>query len=389
MALHSVLHIVRPADGGMRRHVNTLVKGLVEKGINVHIACPEIDEMIKEFAENGAWVHAVPLKGPINFREDIACILRLKSIISQGDFDIIHCHGSKAGMVGRIAAFSEGHRNVVVTIHNFIIYDEVSTIRKLMYVYGEKLLRHATARFITVSRALKNDLITRFNVPENIVTSIYNGIDIPSSDHVTDVRAIRKRMNIPDGYIVGTVARMAPQKGLEYLLKAIPLITQKINAAFVIGGDGPLMPALKKMASDLKLENSLLFTGYVDNVTDLLRCFDVFVVPSIAEGLSITTIEAMAAGLPVVASNTGGLPELVKDGVTGYLVNPRDYISIANAIINLFQNKPLMNKMGENGQIMAMGLFNNSHMVDDTFDLYNELLEYKLKEPAIISDDLH
>lgn len=360
----------------MKSHLLKLLQGLTKNGFTVETACPDNSALFNEVAKMGIKTHPVHIVGPLSPMNDILCINQLRKIILTGNYDIVHFHGSKAGMVGRIAALSSRCKNTVMTVHNFIIYQEVNLAKRLVFKYGEKILSTATSKIITVSAALKNDLVKNFGIPENKIVSIYNGIDVQKYSTPADAKKAREKYGLnPDYLTVGTLARMAPQKGLEYFIKAIPLINLNDNIRYLIAGDGPLLPLLKKLAWELGLSEKLCFTGYVKNVPEFLSCVDIFVVPSIAEGLSITTIEAMTAGLPVVASRTGGLPELVKHGETGLLVQPRDPVELAKAVTELLTNRNKRQMMGACAKRTASEMFSLETMVTETCRIYDEIIK--------------
>ncbi|HWI54349.1 MAG TPA: glycosyltransferase family 4 protein [Desulfobacteria bacterium] len=360
----------------MKSHLLELLHGLTKQGFTVETACPDNSTLINEIAEMGIKTYPIHIVGPVSPRDDILCISQLRKIILTGAYNIVHLHGSKAGMVGRIAALSAGYRNTVMTVHNFIIYQEVNPAKKLMFKYGEKILSSATSKIITVSAALKNDLVRNFGIPEKKIVPIYNGIDLKKYLTPVDGRKAREKYGFsPDTLTVGTLARMAPQKGLEYFIRAIPLIEQNDDTRYIVAGDGPLLPSLKALAGELGLGEKLSFTGFVENVPEFLSCLDIFVVPSIAEGLSITTIEAMSAGLPVVASRTGGLPELVKHGETGLLVEPRDPVKLAQAVTDLLSNRDKRQVMGSRANKKASAMFNLEKMVGETCRIYDEIIK--------------
>lgn len=375
-----VLHVIRPAEGGMKGHLLTLTAGLKNSGYEIEVACPEESSLAREIQAQGLAVHYINLVGPLSPVGDYRCIIQLHKILQRGKYDIVHFHGAKAGLVGRIAALAAGCPGTVLTTHNFIIYDEVPLVKKILFRYGEMLLSRVTTRIITVSKALKTDLIHNYRINSNLIIPVYNGIDttkymLPRDDH-----AIKAGGGFGQAkYVVGTVARMAPQKGLQYLLEAMALINRLDPArageiVCVVAGDGPLRAGLEKLAGELGLGIQVIFPGFIDDVPGFLACLDVFVVPSIAEGLSITTIEAMAAGLPVVASRVGGLPELVTEGVTGYLVEPRNPRDLADAVLRVLGQPEQAKSMGEKAREMACQRFSIEAMVNDTCQVYDQVL---------------
>ncbi len=382
----SVLHVIRPAEGGMKGHLLAIAGGLRENGYSVEVACPGDTAMAGEVTRMGFPVHPVNLVGPLNPVKDITCINELRRIMRRGKYDLVHFHGAKAGLVGRLAAVTAGYTNTVLTVHNFIIYDEVPAAKKVLFRYGEKLLSRVTARTITVSKALKEDLVDNYNLPPERIIPIYNGINLSRYLNLPDRESARKKLGIKPGpAVVGTVARMAPQKGLKYLVEAVEIIKKAnrdlavqgkaLDTVFVIAGDGPLRPELEQLAEQKGVWDKILFPGCVQDMAGTLACFDIFVAPSIAEGLSITTIEAMAAGLPVVASRVGGLPELVREGVTGLLVEPRNPRSLAEGIIRLLADEEARQQFGQNGRNFAAGEFSTEKMVSETCRVYEEILK--------------
>ncbi len=377
-----ILHVIRPAEGGMKGHLVTLVRGLQEKGYQVEAACPGNSVLARDLAELDIPVFNIDLVGPLNLTHDLICIKQLREIFLTNQYDIIHFHGSKAGLVGRIASILAGCKNTVLTVHNFIIYREVPTAKKIIYRYGEKLLSRVTAKIITVSKALRDDLIDNYQIAPEKITAIYNGIDLSRYRQSPDSTAARAKYGIPaEAVVVGTVARMAPQKGLNYLIEAIPGIKTRVSQMsreadilFVLAGDGPLRPELQKLTGQLGIGGTVLFPGFVEDIGELFACLDIFVVPSIAEGLSITTMEAMAAGLPVIASRAGGLPELVRDGETGLLVEPRDPEGLAEAVARLISDPETRTRFGTNGRHLAGQEFGAGKMVSETCKVYDEIL---------------
>lgn len=376
-----ILQVIRPAEGGMKGHLLTLAGGLINRGYLVEVACPGDSSLAAELREMGLRVHPISLVGPLSPGPDLICVLELRNIFRHGQYDIIHFHGAKAGMVGRIATALTGCLNTVVTVHNFIVYEEVPWPKKILFRYGEQFLSRVTNRIITVSKALRDDLVLNYKIRPEKITPIYNGIDtlrFQQTQHSESARAI---LGIsPSAVAVGTVARMASQKGLNYLVEAFARMyragqVSPDDTAFVIAGDGPLRPQLEKQADDLGIRDKIIFPGFVDDMPLFLACLDVFVVPSVAEGLSISTIEAMAAGLPVVASRVGGLPELVRTEETGFLVEPRNPTELAEAIFRLLTDSETRKQMGINGRKLAIQQFNTENMIEQTCALYNEMLK--------------
>ncbi|MFZ5639602.1 MAG: glycosyltransferase family 4 protein [Bacillota bacterium] len=373
-----VLHVIRPAEGGMKQHLLDLAGGLPQHGFTVAVAGPGDDcgGMKKDIEALGITYYQVDITGPLSPWQDLKCVYELNRLIKREKFDIVHCHGSKAGLVGRVAAWLAGTQVVIATVHNFVVYDEVSFLKRTVFTRGEKFLGRRTSGIITVSRALKEELADKFGVPGRKITAIYNGVDFTRFNKEPDLTGLREALEIREGgAVVGTVARMAPQKGLSYFIEAIAILIREGSAGnFIIVGDGPLRPGLEDLARRLGISGRVIFPGFQPDILPFLKLFDVFVVPSVAEGLSITTIEAMAAGKAVIASNVGGLPELVKPGLNGLLVPPRDAGALAQAIKTLTGQPELYKKMGLAGQNMVTSEFSIDTMMSKTVDFYRSCL---------------
>lgn len=371
-----ILHVIRPAEGGMKEHLLSLLKGLDKNRFHIHVACPGNSSIETELRKLGIQVHNIPLVGPINPGEDIRSCKAIKNLCQAEGFTIIHCHGSKAGLVGRLAAATAKVPLVILTAHNFVVDDKYSLAKKIVFTKGEQFLGRVTDCVITVSSALRKEYIEKFRVPAEKVVCVYNGIDTESFDLTVDKKKIKTQLGLaPEKPVIGTVARMAPQKGLPFLLEAIAILGETVNAGFLIAGDGPLRPDLERQAEQLGLSGKVCFPGYCQNIKEILQIFDIFVIPSISEGLSITAIEALAAGKPVVASRVGGLPEVVEDGKTGVLVPPGDPATLASAIKNLLDDPALRERMGRAGRRTAKDKFSLENMIRKTEELYISLFK--------------
>lgn len=229
-------------------------------------------------------------------------------------------------------------------------------------------------RFITVSFDLRRWLIETVRIPAKKVVTIHNGVDTNRfSVHGRDEG--RRKLEIPDGWaVVGTVGRLDPVKDQMGLLEAFAHIDrEKLRAMLVIVGDGPCRAELEARASEPDLRGRVRLTGEQKDVSSLLQGMDVFVLPSIAEGISNTILEAMSTGLPVIATRTGGNPELVEDGVTGSLVPVRDPRTLARALEHYLGDSPMRRRRGEAGRERVEERFSLARMTTAYRSLYEEV----------------
>src|SRR5207244_4140922 len=210
--------------------------------------------------------------------------------------------------------------------------------------------------------------------------TVHSGIDLARFRSVqVDPAVKRKELGLPpDGVIVGTVGRLVPIKGLEWLLKAAPqVLAQFPQACFVIIGDGPLLSELKELASELGISPRVVFLGTRHDIPECLTALDLFVLPSLNEGMGRALVEAMAVGCPVVATCVGGIPDVVTDGATGLLVPPRDDRALADAILTLLRDRRLLAAYGEAAQRRVDERFDIETMVRSIERLYDEVWQKK------------
>jgi len=359
-----VAEIIRRAEGGMREHYLTLVKGLAEMGFEVLAACNFSSQTMKELEDKGAEIYRFELEDDVNLFSDIREIFCLYRKIKMFRADVVHCHGFKAGLTGRIAAFFAKCPSVY-TVHNFMPQSAVTGIRLVVLRFIERILTVGTYKVITVSQALKDEMTGKLGLPCDMIKVVRNGIAPLTQSVGVDVR---KQWGIPDDCIlVGCIARLVPSKGLNYLIDAMPSIVEiKPDIMLLIAGDGPILQALKNQVRALRLEEKVIFTGFIDNAADYLSTFDIFILPSLKEGLGISIIEAMMAGKPVIASRTGGIPEVISDNVTGRLIKPGDSDEIKEALLSVVENPESMKAYAENGRKHAMENFGLQAMMSAT-----------------------
>jgi glycosyltransferase involved in cell wall biosynthesis len=363
-----VLHVVRPAAGGMKAHVLQLAAGLGDHGFECHVACPGEADIVQPSLAAGIEVRPVPIVGPLRPLRDLEAVLVLMDIVRQGRYDIVHAHGAKAGLVGRVGAMLGGCRARIVTIHNDVIGGSIGT--RMQGAYS------GAARVIAVSDALRDQAVSVLGLSPALVVTVHNGLDISPYDSLPDPGPVRDRLGIPrDALVFGTVARFAPQKALDALVvAAVPVLERLENAWLVLAGDGPLLDAVRRQASVTPVASRILFPGYVTDVPGLLPAFDVFVSSSSSEGMGIAIVEAMAARLPVVATAVGGVPEVVLDGETGLHVPAGDADALGDAMTRLGRDASLRIACGEAGRRRAVEEFGEEAMLTRTAAIYREVL---------------
>ena len=371
-----VLHVIRPAAGGMKAHMLQLSCGLPPLGFECEIVCPGDSDLVKDALERNLTVHPVSIVGPLDPVSDPLAVLALRDVIRQRRPGLIHAHGFKAGLIARLAARFSGRVPVVVTVHNHVLYRDISSFTRWRYVTAEKWLSRMTARIITVSDSLRDELIAEYGIRASLITTVHNGLDLAPFLGLADKRAARVRYGLPaDALVYGLAARFAPQKALDVLVEAgLPLLKRCENAYLLIAGAGPLLEQVQVVARKAETRDRILFPGFETDVPGLLASLDVYVSSALSEGLPLATIEAMAAGLPVVSTRAGGTPEVVEDGMTGTLVESGAAVPLGEAMMRLAFDPALRIRMGKAGRARALEEFTQERMFERTAEIYREVL---------------
>lgn len=319
--------------------------------------------------------HLVRQVAPLH---DLRALRHLTRLLREGGYGIVHTHTSKAGFLGRWAAKRSGVPIIVHTPHGNIFEGYFSGSLTRLFVAMERRAAQWTDRIIELTpRGVEEHLAQGIGRREQFST-IFSGIDLaPFTAAVARREATRRALGIEQHeFLVGAVARLEPVKGLTYLVSAAHAVLDALpNARFIIAGQGSLDGDLRTQAASLGDRFRLL--GPRDDVPDLMAAMDVFVLPSVNEGMGRVLLEAGAAGTPSVASRVGGVPDIIEDGRTGILVPPRDPEALARAIRTLAEDERLRQAMGQAAQTSIVPEYGLDRMVARIEALYEELIEEK------------
>ena len=264
-------------------------------------------------------------------------------------------------------------------VHGRDVFDLEGKSRK--YNLLRKIIRPLVGRYITVSLDLKKWLVNTIGVNQKSVVQVYNGVDQTLfKPGIASLSDIEKPVFLPKkSIVIGTVGRLAAVKDQATLIRAFKCALEtsplgKQGMQLVIAGDGPLRAELEILIDQLGIGEFVWMAGDRDDIPNILRLFDIFVLPSIGEGISNTILEAMATGLPIIATNVGGNPELVENGVNGYLVPCSDPEKLAEAIVKLTESSATRSAMGKASLEIVAEKFNWDSTVEKYIAVYDELL---------------
>lgn len=287
--------------------------------------------------------------------------------------DVLYLLSSEAGFSGALAGglyrlLSRKKMKIIYRIGGWAFKEPRNIVIKKIYLLAEKMSAPFKNIIITNSEfdrqlAIKNEIAK----PEKIVT-IYNGIDVGSLKFLSKEEA-RKFLGLKNNIIIGTIANLYKNKGLEYLIYTAAKIKNS-ELKFVIIGDGPKKENLKRLIGEMHLENSVFLTGYIDDAYRYLKAFDVFALPSVKEGQPWTILEAMAAGVPIVATNIAGIPEMLENEKSGLLVEPADPNMLALAIEKMLTHTSLAKECAENALVIVKKKFSLADMIRKNEELF-------------------
>jgi len=304
---------------------------------------------------------------------NLSALLFLLRLMRTEQVDVVHTYYGRTRAYGRLAA--------ILARVPVIISAEMAQVGpySLKGWATERLFDYFTDHFVAVSEATRVHLFRTRQVPPPRVTVIYPGIDLVRFDTQERPPMVRYELGLPDhALVIGVVARLVTYKGHADLIAALPWILQTVpTTRLVFIGDGPAASDLRRQVHEVGLAEHVHFLGARRDIPRLLRAFDVFVLPSHQEGLGLAIIEAMAAGLPVVATRVGGIPEVVVEGETGLLVEPGNPPELAEVIVHLLTNPYTRRQMGIKGRQRVEAYFTSQRTAANLTALYCRLLQAK------------
>jgi len=371
----NTLLTVRGLDRG--RYDVVLIRGLSIESNMAEDEFRSVEESVREAEGEGIRIVTVPsIVRRVSPFYDLKAFFALIKILIYERPDIVHTHTSKAGILGRWAAFFARVPVIVHTPHGHVFWGYFGRLKTGIFILLEKISALITDRLVVLTEQEKNDHLHFHIAPENKFSEVHSGINLDRfSNTSVDPAAMKKKLTIPEGnLVVGTTGRLTHIKGHRYLIEAArKIVDVRPDTTFVFLGDGELFDELKNMASISGMEENIKFLGWRQDVAEVMSTFDVFVLPSLNEGMGRVLVEAMALGKPIVASDIGGIPNLVVNDENGYLVRVGDVETLAAKIRELLDDPGKREKMGNAGQRYA-DKYSLEEMMKKIDRLYRELL---------------
>ncbi len=375
-----VLHVhTLPVVSGSGINTFLSMRGLDPARWEASLACApggRLEDLVRE--SGMAFVPVPDLVQPVDPLRDLRAALALRRVIRSGGYDLVHTHNSKAGFVGRLGAHWAGTAKVVHTVHGFAFHDQEPPARRALFRFLERRAARWCDHMIFISRPLQDWAGRERIVCPGGQSVIYSGIEperfAPAGPD--ERAALRDRWGLPrDAPVAGIVSKLWEGKGHDTLLGALAGLRRRLpGARLLVVGEGELRPRLEALATELGVREAVVFTGFLQDVRPAVGAMDVSVLPSLFEGMGRVLLEAMAMGLPVVASRVGGIPDVVDDGVTGLLVPPGDGPALTRALETMLTDGALAARMGAAGRARVDERFGARAMAASIEKVYLDLL---------------
>ncbi len=373
-----ILHICNSrVYGGGEEHVRTILKYLKREGVDVCAAVVPDSGLSVVLGQETIPVYPFFISNKFDFKS----FFKLCRLIKRESISLLHTHNRQEDLIGALAGFVTGIP-VVTTIHDRINMDQngkkVRNIQSAVYHF---ILRNLFSKLITVSKATCDDLREFAKVSDEKMVHIVNGLDLDRVKGECNPKLTKQSIGIgSDKKVVGFVARIRGEsfgkKGIIHLIEASQRIIKKVeDVVFVVSGeDEKASRILTKVCDEKNVGDYFRFIGYRDDIVEVMRLFDLLVCPSLFEGLPRVVLESMAIGVPVVGSDVDGLPEVIEDGLTGYLVPPADSDAIADKVVKLLKDDELRKKFSKNSVAKIEKFFRAEISALRTVEVYKTLL---------------
>jgi glycosyltransferase involved in cell wall biosynthesis len=362
--------------GGAQKQLLAVIRALDKTTFNVFLFTAKDGLLVEDACriEQLTIIRSRFLERPLHPAKDLLALLELYRCIKRNKITIVHTHSSKAGIVGRIAARLAKVRVIIHTVHGWSFNAFQPALVRMAYTALERFCGCLTSRIVVCCLADKEKgLLCRIGSEDRYVLIRY-GIEYELFGKACS--DARQRFGIKGhGPVIGSVACFKPQKAPLDFIEVARLVHERLpDARFVLAGDGVLRPAVEKMIASSGLGDAVVLLGWQQDIPSLLSLFDVFILTSLWEGLPITVLEALASSRPVIATDTGGIREVVKEGVNGFLVRPGDPGALGRQLLRVLTDAGLRKDLSGKARASLAGDYQSSRMVRETHDLYAALV---------------
>lgn len=374
----NLLYVITKLElGGAQKHLLSLISLLDKERFNVFLFTAGQGLLLQDaLSIEGLTVEkSKSLERPMNPFRDLLAFIEIFRFIKKHRIDIVHTHSSKAGILGRLAARFAGVKAVIHTIHGWSFNDFQPPQVRRLYIWLERLAAQFTQKLIAVSECDKRKgLFLKIGCEEKYMVIRY-GIDF-SVFRAQQFSYVRGEFGIgPSELVVGMISCLKPQKSAQDFVRLANLTLKEMpDVKFILAGDGILRDKVEEMIDNFGIRKNIFLAGWRRDIPAVLGALDVFVLTSLWEGLPISVLEAMAQSKPVIATNTGGVSEVLKEGETGFLVAPGDILGMSRKLVILLRDEALRKRTGIGANNSLGNSFTLSYMGESTRSLYNDLM---------------
>lgn len=360
----TIIHIAQSA-GGVEEYLYLLLTNIdCNRYDNILIVSEDYKKDKEKFEKVCKKIYFVPMQREINLKKDLHAIKEIKKILKKQKYDLLYMHSSKAGALGRIATMFKFKQKIIYNAHGWYFNAKISKCKKIIFAFIEKILALKTNIIINISKSEYNSALKCKIAKKSKLKIVENGIDFNYfKDYEKYRKIIRKEYGIKDDEIViGVVGRISEQKDPMTTIKAFKILNKENNKfRLMFIGSGELEKSVMDFAKNNNIENKVIITNWVKSVKEYISSIDIAILPSKWEGFGLAILEYMACDKPIVATNVGGISDIIKNNVNGYLVKPEDYQELSNKILEVISNQELSKEMIENNKI-----YRNKYSIKNT-----------------------
>ena len=397
MRKKNLLYIITKLElGGAQKQLLALISGLDRNKYNIFLLTAKYGLLIPDALaiENLKVRGSAFLDRPINPLKDILALIEISRFIQKNKINLVHTHSSKAGIIGRLAAKLARVKTIIHTVHGWSFHDYQPRWLRWFYINLERLVAKFTDKIIVVSNFdLQKGLDNHIGQDDKYVLIRY-GIDYVEFNEVDhfchseprrpdrifggrgeESLRVREELGLAaNDLVVGMVACFKPQKAPLDFIKLAYLVNKEMpGVKFILVGDGVLRAQVEQLINNFGLQKEVILLGWRRDIPHILSALDVFALTSLWEGLPISVLEVIVLGKPVVATNTGGIAEIISDGQTGFLVLPKDMDTMAKKIIMLLKDESLRLSIASKAKNYLDNSFSLVNMTGCTQNLYDSV----------------
>lgn len=372
-----IVHIAQSAGGGVTEYLYMFLKNFNNKEYdNFMIVSEDYEEQKERFKPYIKEIYTVPMERKISVKPDLKAIIEIRKKLKIIKPDIVYLHSSKAGALGRIALLFNFKIKILYNAHGWYFNAQISKKKKKIYALIEKILAFKTNKIINISKNEYESALKYKIAPTKKMCVIENGIDFKKFEDCNNWRdKTRRKYNIKEEEIViGVVGRISEQKDPMTTIKSFNILKKsyKGNLKLMLIGSGNLEQEVLYYAKQNNIENDVIITGWTENVEKYIPALDIAILPSKWEGFGLVLLEYMACDKPIVASNIGGIPNIIKDGINGYLIECGDCTELSNKIKILIENKSISQKFIEENREYRKK-YDIKNVIKKHIDIFNQI----------------